>query len=257
MAQLEASRDGAVLTLTFARPEVRNALSRQVRHELGTALASAAADESVRAVILTGQGQSFCAGLDLSELQDSLTYTPEQHRADTRALADLFLQMVHFPKPLLAAVAGHAVAGGAGLVTACDVAIMADDAKIGYTESRIGFVAALVSVLLVRQVGQKQARDLLLTARLISAAEALGMGLVNEVLPRAEVMARTRQIADQMVSNAPNSLRLTKQLLAGVDALSLEQGMDWAVEVNTEARTGSELGEGVRAFLEKREPSWR
>lgn len=256
MTELETRREGAILVLRLARPHVRNALTRTLRHSLATALTEAAADTSVRAVVLTGAGDAFCAGLDLAELEESLTFPSERHRADSRALADLFLQMVRFPKPLIAAVNGHAVAGGAGLVTACDVAVMADDARIGYTEARIGFVAALVSVLLVRQVGDKHARDLLLSARLVPAAEAARMGLVNEVCPRDEVLQLALARAEQMVANAPSSLRLTKELLAGVGSLSLEDAMRWAVDVNALARTGDELSEGVRAFLGKRDPDW-
>src|SRR5690606_28954159 len=240
MPELQTSRAGAVLIVTLSRPQVRNALSRGLRAELAAALAEAEADDGVRAVVLTGAGEAFCAGLDLAELEASLGYTSERHRQDSRALADLFLQMVRFPKPLVAAVNGHAVAGGAGLVTACDVALMAEGARIGYTEARIGFVAALVAVLLVRQVG-----------------EAARIGLVNEVAPRADVLERALARAERMAANAPGSLRLTKALLAGVGSLGLEDGLRWAVDVNALARTSAELEEGVRAFLEKREPRWR
>lgn len=256
MPELQTSRAGAVLIVTLSRPQVRNALSRGLRAELAAALAEAEADDGVRAVVLTGAGEAFCAGLDLAELEASLGYTSERHRQDSRALADLFLQMVRFPKPLIAAVNGHAVAGGAGLVTACDVAVMAEDAKIGYTEARIGFVAALVSVLLVRQVGEKHARDLLLSARLIPAEEAARMGLVNKVCPREEVLPLALTRAEQMVANAPSSLRLTKELLASVGTMPLDDAMRWAVDVNALARTGDELSEGVRAFLSKRDPEW-
>ncbi|MFA5550562.1 MAG: enoyl-CoA hydratase-related protein [Trueperaceae bacterium] len=256
MTELETRREGSILILRLARPHVRNALTRTLRRALATALTEAEADATVRAVVLTGEGNAFCAGLDLAELEESLTYPSERHRADSRALADLFLQMLRFPKPLLAAVNGHAVAGGAGLVTACDVAVMAEDAKIGYTEARIGFVAALVSVLLVRQVGDKHARDLLLSARLISAAEAARLGLVNEVCPKDEVLQLTLARAEQMVANAPTSLRLTKELLAGVGSMAVDDAMRWAVDVNALARTGDELSEGVRAFLGKRDPNW-
>lgn len=256
MAELETRREGTVLVISLARPQVRNALTRTLRRAVAEALDEAGSDDRVRAVVLTGKGDAFCAGLDLAELEESVTYSSESHRADSRSLADLFLQMVRFPKPLIAAVNGHAVAGGAGLVTACDVAVMADGAKIGYTEARIGFVPALVSVLLVRQVGEKHARDLLLSARLIRAAEAVRMGLVNETAPKESVLARALEMAEAMAANAPSSLKLTKELLAGVGSLSLEEGMRWASEVNALSRTGSELAEGVRAFLEKRDPVW-
>ncbi len=256
MAELETRQEGAILVLSLARPKVRNALTRTLRRALASALTRAATDDGVRAVVLTGKGDAFCAGLDLAELEESVTYPSELHRSDSRALADLFTQMVRYPKPLIAAVNGHAVAGGAGLVTACDVAVMAEGAKIGYTEARIGFVPALVSVLLVRQVGEKHARDLLLSARLISAAEAARMGLVNETCPKESVLARALERAEAMAANAPSSLRLTKELLAGVGNLSIEEGMRWAAEVNALSRTGDELAEGVRAFLEKRDPVW-
>lgn len=257
MPELNVSNVGRVRLLTLNRPQVRNALSRSLRGGLLRALEEAAVDETVRSVVLTGAGDAFCAGLDLGELQESLTFSAERHRADSRALADLFLFMMRFPKPLVAAVNGHAVAGGAGLVSACDLAVMAEGAKFGYTEARIGFVAALVSVLLVRQVGEKQARDLLLSARLISSAEALTMGLVNEVAPQAAVLPRALEHAALMSENAPGSLKLTKELLGSVPGLSLEDGLRLAVEVNTVARSGRELEEGVRAFLEKRAPSWQ
>lgn len=257
MAELSIRREGAILVITLNRPEVRNALSRSLRTELTSALDTAAEQDDVRAVVLTGAGTAFCAGLDLRELEESLSFDSAEHRTDSKALAELFLQLVRFPKPLIAAVNGSAVAGGAGLVTACDVAVMAQGARLGYTEARIGFVAALVAVLLVRQVGDKHARDLLLSARLIEAGEALALGLVNEVTAPEAVLSRALEIASAMTRNAPGSLMLTKSLLADLPGMSLDAGMAWAVDVNALARSGAELGEGVRSFLEKREPSWR
>lgn len=257
MGELGISQEGRVRVLKLSRPHVKNALSRSLRARLSEELTAAEGDRAVGAVVLTGSGDTFCAGLDLGELEESLDLTAEEHRADSRALADLFLQLVKFPKPVVAAVNGHAVAGGAGLVTACDVAVMAEGAKFGYTEARIGFVAALVSVLLVRQVGEKHARDLLLSARLVVAAEALQMGLVNEVVPAESVYARALERATQIAGNAPGSLRLTKELLAKVGDESLEDAMSYAVGVNVSAREGEEIREGVTAFLEKRPPSWR
>ncbi len=257
MPEVTVRQEGAVRVLTLNRPKVRNAMSPALRRRLAEALTAAEGDAAVRSVVITGAGDAFCSGLDLAELGSLLERSTEENRADSRALADLFLQMVRFSKPLLAAVNGPAVAGGAGLVTACDVAVAADSARIGYTEARIGFVAALVAVLLVRQVGEKHARDLLLSARLVSAAEAKEMGLVNEVVPADEVLPHTLARAQAMARNAPGSIALTKQLLAGLPAVGLEDGMRWAVEVNALARATDDMAEGVRAFLEKRDPSWR
>jgi methylglutaconyl-CoA hydratase len=248
---------GTVRILTLNRPAVRNALSADLRGALAEALREAADDQDTRAVVLTGAGEAFCAGLDLRELEGMSERSTEENRADSRSLADLLLQLATFPKPVVAAVNGPAVAGGAGLVTACDLAVMDRNARIGYTEARIGFVAALVSVFLVRQVGDKHARDLLLSARLVTAEEAAAMGLVNEVATPGQALAAALDRARGLARNAPGSLSMTKTLLTAVPSMSLEDGLRYAMEVNVAARERDELHEGVRAFLEKREPSWR
>src|SRR5690606_18305882 len=162
--------DGPVRVLTLDRPAVRNALSRALREELRAALADAEADDAVRSVVITGAGEAFCAGLDLRELEATAALTREQHREDTLQLAELLTAIHSCPRPVVAAVNGPAVAGGAGIVTACDVALAAPEARLGYTETRIGFVPALVAVLLLHQVGEKHARELLLGAHLVDAS---------------------------------------------------------------------------------------
>jgi len=254
---IHTQHEGNVLLVTLARPEQRNALSKALRAELAAALEEAKHDAAVRALVITGAGTAFCAGLDLSELEGTLTMDEAAHLADSEALAELFLSLLAFPKPLVAAVNGPAVAGGAGLVSACDLAIMAESARIGYTEARIGFVAALVGVMLMRQVGEKHARDLLLSARLVSAGEAHRMGLVNEVAADDRVLESALARAAALARNAPGSLALTKRLLLEAGGMRLAEAMRRAVELNVSARVGDELAEGVRAFLEKREPAWR
>lgn len=248
---------GKVAVLTLYRPERRNALSRALRADLGAALAWAESDAAVRAVVLTGAGKAFCAGLDLAELEGTLAYDEAQHRRDSEELAGLYLRLLTLAKPVVAAVNGPAVAGGAGLVTACDLAVMGRGATLGYTEARIGFVAALVGVLLVRQVGEKHARDLLLSARLVGAEEAERMGIVNRVVADGEVLESACATAAELARNAPGSLALTKRLLLEAPGRPLEEGLRLAVATNVAARTGEELAEGVRAFLERREPRWR
>lgn len=257
MQPILTDQQGGVRILTLNRPDVRNALSTELRGALAEALEVAAADDGTRALVVTGAGDAFCAGLDLRELEGMAGRSAEENRADSRGLADLLLGLVTLPKPVVAAVNGPAVAGGAGIVTACDLAVMDRDARIGYTEARIGFVAALVSVFLVRQVGEKRARDLLLSARLISAEEAAAIGLVNEVAAPGQALPAAIERARGLARNAPGSLAMTKTLLAGVPSMGLEDGLRYAVEVNALARERDELREGVRAFLEKRDPSWR
>ncbi len=257
MQPIVTDQQKGVRIITLNRPDVRNALDTQLRGALAEALDAAAADPDTRAVVLTGAGDAFCAGLDLRELEGMAQRSAEVNRADSRGLADLLLKLVTLPKPVIAAVNGPAVAGGAGIVTACDLAVIDPDARIGYSEARIGFVAALVSVFLVRQVGEKRARDLLLSARLIGAEEAAAIGLVNEVAPAGQALATAVDRARALARNAPGSLAMTKTLLVAVPSMSLEDGLRYAVEVNALARARDELREGVRAFLEKRDPAWR
>lgn len=243
--------------ITLNRPAVKNALTRELIAELHGRVSEVAEDDSVRALVLTGAGDAFCAGLDLAELEGTILASEAEHHQDTLALAELLLALLSCPKPVVAAVNGPAVAGGAGIVTACDVAFAAPTARLGYTEARIGFVAALVSVLLVRQVGDKHARELLLGAQLIGADRAAAMGLVNEVVSDVPVLDRALQFAGVIAANAPGSLAATKRLLLQVTSASLEDAMAAAIRVNVASRSGAELAEGVRAFLEKREPRWR
>ncbi len=257
MGPILTEQRGAVRILTLNRPEARNALSRAMRSALGAGLREAADDPGTAALVLTGAGDAFCAGLDLRELEASAGAGSAAKRADSRALADLLLQLATLPKPVVAAVNGPAVAGGAGLVGACDLAVMAENARIGYTEARIGFVAALVSVFLVRQVGDKHARDLLLSARLVPADEAAAMGLVNEVSAAGAALDTAVARAERLAANAPSSLAMTKALLTSVASMSVEDGLRYAVEANALARETDDLREGVRAFLEKRQPRWR
>ena len=252
---LTDTRD-AVMTLTLNRPEVRNALSLELRAALQGAFEAARDDEGVRAVVLTGAGKAFCSGLDLGELGTLSARSSEENLADSAALAALFKLIYTFPKPVIAAVNGHALAGGAGLASVCDLTVMSDAAKLGYTEARVGFVAALVGVFLVRQTGEKAARDLLLSARLVTAQAALNMGLVNEVRPLDEVLPRALGLAQILKANSPVSLALTKRLLAVVPSLGLDEGLSYATNLNALSRTTDDLKEGVAAFLEKRAPAW-
>jgi methylglutaconyl-CoA hydratase len=256
MTHLLFEQRGSAKLITLNRPEVRNALSRPLRAELAEALAHVKDDPKVRSVILTGAGTAFCAGLDLEELEALQRATLAETTADVRALAELFYTIYTFPKPVIAAVNGHAVAGGAGLASVCDLTIMSETAKLGYTEARIGFVAALVGVYLVRQVGEKRARELLLSARLIGAQEALSYGLATAVVGEGEALEAALATAEQLAANAPSSLTLSKQLLSHLYGMGLRESLDYASQLNILSRQGGELKEGIRAFLEKRKPAW-
>lgn len=257
MSVVEVTDHGSIRVLTLNRPEVRNALDLELRRRLTAMLDAAAGDPRVRALVLTGSGSAFCAGMDLAELDSVQGGSFEELLADSRDLGELFQRIYAFPKPLVAAVNGHAVAGGAGLASLCDVVVMSEDARLGYSEARIGFVAALVSVFLTRLVGERVARELLLEARLIGAREAVARGLASEALPAGEVMERALERARAMADNAPGALAETKRLLVGASGLPLSEALELAARVNARARSGEELREGIAAFLGKREPAWR
>src|SRR5438477_11862015 len=251
--QLESS--AGVATVTLNRPEKRNALSIELLNELFAALDEIERSEA-HVLILTGAGKAFCAGMDLEELKTLTGKSHAESIEDSRRMAHVFRPIYDFPRPTIAAVNGAAIAGGTGLATMCDFTLAVPEAKFGYTEVRIGFVPALVSSILVWQVGHKIARDLLLTGRTFDAAEASRYGLVNEIVPPDRLLARATELAAQIMENSPSSVRLTKKLINGFIAESLERQTTQAIEDNAAIRQTADFREGVSSFLEKRKPQW-
>ena len=244
-----------IVTVTLNRPERRNALNPQMIEELVDVIESMSR-RSCGVMILTGRGPAFCAGLDLEHLKALVHKSAAEHREDSQHIARLFRSLYDLPLPTIAAVNGHAIAGGMGLATICDFTLAVPEAKFGYTEARIGFVPAMVSAFLALQVGEKQARDLLLTARLFAAEEARQMGLVNEVVNESSLTGRARQLAHQLLQNSPESLRATKKLLSEHTREQLDRQLRAAIESNASARSTGDFQEGVSSFLEKRKPNW-
>src|SRR5689334_18834547 len=198
-----------IATITLNRAEKRNAISYELIDDLLAALKQAA-NSPVHVVILTGAGKAFCSGMDLDNLKQLTGRTHEQNIQDSETMASLFRTLYDFPKPTIAAVNGPAIAGGTGLATLCDFTLAAPEAKFGYTEVRIGFVPAIVSSFLIANVGEKRARDLLLTGRIFGAGEARALGLVNEIVAPEQLMTRAQQLARQLLENSPASWRATK-----------------------------------------------
>ena len=252
---LQLRFDSNIATLTLNRPDKRNAISFQLINELLAVLDEV--EQSLALVlIMTGTGKAFCAGLDLDELKSLLGKSHDENVKDSARMADLFRRLYDFPKPTIAAVNGAAIAGGTGIATMCDFTLAVPEAKFGYTEVRIGFVPALVSSILVWQVGHKIARDLLLSGRLFDAKEAHELGLVNEVVASDQLMTRTRELANQLLENSPSSVRATKRLINGFISTSLNQQIAPAIEDNARIRTAADFREGISSFLEKRKPRW-
>jgi methylglutaconyl-CoA hydratase len=255
MASLIVVEEDGVRRITLNRPERRNAMTPEMQVELIAAMEEAAASDC-RVVVFAGAGEAFCAGLDLSALQGMNDKSAAEHTGDAERIAKLFRTLYELPKPTIAVVQGPAVAGGTGLATMCDFTLAAPGAKFGYTEVRIGFVPAVVSAFLVLQIGEKQARDLLLTGRLFTSEEALRLGLVNEVMESERLEARTLELVGVLKANSPEALTVTKRLLAAQKKDWLDMAIAKALEANAEARGTYDFREGVAAFLEKRKPVW-
>ena len=247
--------DAAIATITLTRPEKRNAISTEMIEDVLSALADVQAS-TARVAILTGEGKAFCSGMDLDELKAIAKRSPAEHLDDSRRMARLFRTLYSFPKPTIAAVNGAAIAGGCGLATLTDFTVAVTTAQFGYTEVRIGFVPALVSVFLRRQIGDKRTRDLALSGRLIDAAEARAMGLVNEVVPPEGLMAAAHRIAATLIASSPTSLESTKRLLLQMSEAELDRDISYAIEENSAIRSTPDFTEGLTAFLEKRPPKW-
>jgi methylglutaconyl-CoA hydratase len=207
-------------------------------------------------LILTGEGKAFSSGMDLENLKALIGRSPEQNLKDSETMACLFRSLYQFPKVTIAAVNGAAIAGGTGLALLCDFTLAVPEANFGYTEVRIGFVPAIVSTFLLRQVGEKHARDLLLTGRIIGTEEAARMGLINEIVASEKLMPRARELAAQLMENSPSSLRATKQLLTDHARVELDAQIEAAVRENAAIRTTADFREGIVSFLEKRKPVW-
>jgi methylglutaconyl-CoA hydratase len=252
---IQLAFDGKLATLTLNRPEKRNAISFESIDDLLRALDEVAKSDAI-VLILTGAGKAFCSGMDLENLKGLIGRTPEQNLQDSQTMVQLFRSIYEFPKVTIAAVNGAAIAGGTGLALLCDFTLATPDAKFGYTEVRIGFVPAIVSTFLLRQVGEKQARDLLLTGRIFGAEEAARIGLLSEIVPAEQLMARARDLASLLMENSSASLLATKKLLTAHARDEIDAQIQEAVRSNASIRETADFREGISSFLEKRKPVW-
>ncbi len=245
-------------TIVLNRPEKRNALSRELIAEIDQAIHDLHGEKRVRAVILSANGPAFCAGMDLAEMQAAGKETDamDRWRDDALVYRDLLETMLRFPKPLIAAVQGPAMAGGMGLILACDIVLSASEATFGLPEPRRGLVAGMVSPLLAFRIGAGRAAYLLLTAKTIDTDEAHRIGLVHEIIHFDKLWARGRQIAGECAACAPEALLLTKRMLNETIGENLTSLLAAGAAVSATARTTEAATEGLTAFLEKRDPKW-
>jgi len=250
-------KHGTSVCLSLNRPHQRNALNAELVEALSEALRRASADKGVRAIVLTGEGSSFCAGADLAALKKLQGATVEENHEECHRLKELFKGLASCPKPVVAAVNGPALAGGCGLATCCDLILASPEATFGYPEVKIGFVAAMVLVLLSRQVGERRAREMLLTGRAYHASEAEKWGLVYEIIPEEKLLDEALSLAQRLAAGAPSALGLTKELLWRTSGMPLGVALELAADSNVLARAHPDMREGLNAFFEKRSPAWK
>jgi methylglutaconyl-CoA hydratase len=245
------SVDGGVATILLNRPEKKNALSREITLSLTAAFARAEADRNATVIALRGAGADFCAGADLAELAEVQGMGVEANLSDARHLGGLFVRMRDCGKPVVAVVQGRALAGGAGLASACDLVLAHENAELGYPEVHLGFVPAMVMAILRRKVGESRAFELAVRGDRISAAEAERIGLVNKVFADATFEADVSAYLSSLAKRPASAVKLTKSLLYGIDGVPFEAAIARGAEVNVIARLTDACREGVRAFLER------
>lgn len=237
--------------VTLNRPEKRNALNEGLVMELKTAIASAAEDPAVKVIVVRGAGKDFCAGADLSQIQKMAQANILDNLEDAEGFAELLLRMRRIRKPVIAAVHGRALAGGAGIASACDLVVASRSASICYTEVRIGFVPAIVNAIARRNLSEKRAFELLCTARAISADEAERIGFINRVFDDETFEADVEKYATEIAGMSSSAIGLTKALLYQTDAMTFEQAVRAGAEINAIARQTPDCREGIQKFLNK------
>jgi methylglutaconyl-CoA hydratase len=249
MIKYEIKNEIGILTLN--RPEKRNALHPELVKQMKSKLKEAAKAESVKVLIITGEGKSFCAGADLEYLNEMRNYSSLENEKDSRELAELFVTIYNFPKPIIAAVSGAAIAGGCGLASVCDI-IVADEfnARFGYSEVKIGFIPAIVATFLIRRVGEGMAKQLLLSGEIIEAKRAYEIGFVNYLCPKA--LEFSLDIASKLKDNSQQSIKLTKEMIGKVSGLSVEDAVEYCIGLNTISRTTDDFKKGLNNFLTKK-----
>ena len=253
MTRVRSDVADGVARITLARPEKKNALDEEMVLALHEAVRAGAANEAARVVLLEADGADFCAGADLAALAAMLDAGADAHRRDAEILGQLFVALRELPKPVVAAVRGRALAGGCGLAMACDLVLAHEEAQFGFPEVSVGFVPAMVMTVLRRSVGEKRAFDLVATGRIVSAREALDLGLVSRVLPSATFDADVMRTIAALTAAPASALRMTKKLFYALDTRGFDAGIALGVQTNVEARATPEFRAGVERFT-KRKP---
>ena len=253
---IKVSIANEVATVTLSRPEVKNAFNDVMLDELLDAYRKLEADDGVRVVVLTGEGNSFCAGADLNYMKETVNYTFEENLADSLKISDV-MEFIHkLRKPTVARVNGYAIGGGAGLMAANDIVIASKKAVISLSEVKIGLVPACISPYVIMRAGPGACREFFLSGERMKAKKAYRLGLVNDVADDDELDECIEEVTMRLISSGPEALRVCKELLDNVREMPLEEAKSYTAKVIAEVRVSEEGQEGMSAFLEKRKPRW-
>jgi methylglutaconyl-CoA hydratase len=253
---VERSHQDKIATVTLRRPEVHNAFNDRVIVDLLNAFTELSTDTKLHGVVLTGEGPSFSAGADVNMMKAAATFTQQDNLNDALRLADLLYTINTFPCPIVARVNGTALGGGLGLIAVCDIAVAAENARFAFSEVKLGIAPAVISPFVIRKIGESNARALFVTGERFNAARALSIGLVHFVVPLEQLDEAVQRVLGELISSAPQAIRECKKLALAVGQMAYEQGRIYTAETIARLRVGEEGQEGLRAFLEKRKPSW-
>jgi methylglutaconyl-CoA hydratase len=253
---VDHSFQGRIATITMKRPEVHNAFNTQLIQDLQSAFTQLSQDNNLHAVILAGEGKSFSAGADIQMMQEAITFSADENVQDALRLADLMQTIDTFPCPVVARVHGTAMGGGVGLVAVCDIALVASHARFAFSEVKLGIAPAVISPYVLRKIGVSHARALFTTGERFSAQRACEIGLVHVVVPAEQLDEAVERTIQELLSSGPQALRTCKKLAQQVGTMENTEALLYTAETIARLRTSAEGQEGLRAFLEKRQPSW-
>ncbi len=250
------SMDKRIARISLNRPEVHNAFNSAMIAELDDAFERVMADKSIRVVILSGEGKSFCAGADINWMREIIHYSFKQNLEESLQLAEVLHKIYLLPKATIAMVNGTAIGGGTGFLSACDMAVASEDAKFGLSEVKIGLVPAAISPYVIQRIGESKAREYFLTGKRISARKALEIGLINEIVPSKKLKRTVDEITDLLLASGPEAIAACKELIRRVPEMSFEKVKEYTARMIANMRISEEGQEGMAAFLEKRKPKW-
>lgn len=248
---------GQVTKVVLARPQARNAMRARTLEELRDAFQSFKSVEGLRAVVVTGDGKDFCAGADIEWMRAGGRLSGEEGKKDARKFAEMLFAVAECPAPVVVAAQGNVFGGGLGLLAACDVALLSDDAKLCFSEVRLGIMPAVISAWVLPKIGVSNARRWYLTAEVFGAAQAVAMGLAHEALPAADLTGKADIIVRHILKNGPEAVKIAKAMIPIIgNSGDINACVDLAVATLVRLRSSTEGQEGLAAFLEKRPPSW-